>query len=159
MEKKQKVKLTVAHAKCDNCGLECTLYFLPDFSYAERIVTTKNGKYCAYVNLFDENVTEELTIICETILSNKGLVISKNKLGRLVSNVYPITCDDIEGMKIENTPNWKWPNCTNGKMEEDKEYGEKLDELEIPIVSHNDWKKLTEKEQLVINELEREGNV
>lgn len=159
MVKKQRVKLTIIHAKCTNCGFVRTLYFLSDFSYGERIVTTKGGEYCAYVNLLDENLTEELKIICERIVCQKGLTISQSKLKRLISNIYPITCDDIEGMKIENAPNWKCPECTNGTMEEDRNYGEKLEELKIPCVTHNAWQTMAEERKKIIveDEMKKQG--
>lgn len=154
MNKRIKVKLTVAYVKCVNCGFQRKLYFLPDFSYGERIVTTKNGEYCAYVNLLNEKLTEELTIICKYILGKKEIDMSKSKMGRMISNIYPIVCDDINGMKVENTPSWKCPNCTNGKMEEDKEYGEKLEEMEIPIVTHDTWREMDKQQKIIFVERE-----
>lgn len=151
---KKNIKLTVAYANCTNCGFQRKLYFLSNFSYGERIVTTKNGEYCAYVNLLNEDLTEELTTICKYILEKKEIEMSNNKIGRMISNIYPIVCDDIEGIKVENTPNWKCPNCTNGKMEDNKKYGEKLTEMEIPIVTHDTWREMNMQQKLILVEKE-----
>lgn len=161
MTKKLKVKLIVAHAKCINCGFERTLYFLPNNSYGERIVSTNNGEHCAYANLLEDNIIEELTTICKNILNNNRIFLSTNILGRVVSNIYPITCDNIAGMKISSTAYWKCPICLSEKIEEDKEYGEQLNEMEIQYVSHDMWQKsdMQQKIKYVEHEMKVQGYI
>jgi len=138
-EEKILIKLIVAHAKCSNCGYERVLYFTSGYSYGERIVSTKDGKFCAYANLLEENVIPELTKICNDIFYEKNINISKNNIGRIVSKIYPITCDDINGQKMDDIPSWKCSNCFEDKMEEDKLFGEKVMEIQIPYVAHKTW--------------------
>lgn len=59
-----KIKLTVAHGKCLNCGTERILYFISNATYGERIVSTKSGKKCAYANILGENIIQELEKYC-----------------------------------------------------------------------------------------------
>lgn len=155
MNDKIKVKLTVAYAKCSNCGFERTLYFMSDNSYGERVVSTKNGCLYAYANLLDEQIIPELFELSKEVFSSMHIVMTESKMKRIVSNIYGITCDEICDEIIDNTPNWKCNNCSNGKMEEDKLFGEKLMEIEMPFVTHYKWNIMNTdgKKQVIIKEL------
>lgn len=39
-------------------------------------------------------------------------------------------------------------------MEEDKEYGEKLEEMEIPIVTHDTWREMDKQQKIIFVERE-----
>lgn len=153
------LRLILAHAKCSKCGFERILYFTPDYWYGERVVSTKDGKLCAYANLLEENIIQELDEICIEIFKKEDINISKNKRGRIVSQIYSITCDDIDGQNVDNTPSWKCSNCLDGEMEEDKEFGEKIMDIQMPYVSHNAWNLLehNHKEYKVKCELINQG--
>lgn len=154
-----RMKLIVAHAKCLKCGFERTLYFTSNNMYGERVVATKSGKYCAYVNLLNENIVQELEKYCVECFFEKKINVSKNKLARIVSNIYGITCDDIFGEEVDTTPNTKCVNCSEGKMVENKEYGERLTEVEALEVTHISWENLDKdaKKNKVKEELLRQG--
>lgn len=149
------LKLTLAHVKCPKCGFERVLYFTPDNWYGERIVSTKDGKLCAYANLMEENITQELDEMCIDIFRKEYINVSKNKRGRIVSQIYIITCDDIDGQKVDNTPSWKCCNCLDGEMEENKVFGEKIMDIQMPYVTHKAWALLnySQKECKVKNAL------
>ena len=148
--KKIKVKLTVAYAKCDKCGFRRMLYFMCDYSYGERIIVTKSGEKCAYVNLLEENITNEISTFCKDIFKDKNVTVSPVKMGRIVSTIYPITCDVIDGEDVDCTVNYKCNNCKEGKMVEDSSFGEKIETIEMPLVTHIAWneKNDTQKKQL-----------
>ncbi|MBO5388996.1 MAG: hypothetical protein J6A59_12880 [Lachnospiraceae bacterium] len=154
-----KVKLNVAHEKCLNCGTERILYFTHNYTYGERIVSTKSGKKCAYANLIGENIIQELEEYCNELFLENGIVMPSIKMARIVANTYGVTCDEIEGEKIDTIPNTKCPNCLEKKMIEDKTLGEQLKEVEICEVTHNEWERLDKKErkEIVNNELIRQG--
>lgn len=154
-----RIKLIVAHAKCLNCGFERTLYFTSNDMYGERVVSTKSGKYCAYVNLLNENILQELEQYCTECFSEKGINLTKSKLARVAPNIYGITCDDLFEEKVDTTPNTKCVNCNVGKMVELEEYGEKLTEVEVLEVTHNFWWSLDKdtKKNMVKKELVRQG--
>lgn len=154
-----RIKLIVAHAKCLKCGFERTLYFTSDNMYGERVVSTKSGNYCAYANLQNENIIQELEKYCIEYFSEKKINISKNKLARIISNIYGITCDDIFEEKIDTTSNTKCINCCEGIMVENKEYGERLMEVEVPKVTHYFWGNLDKdaKKDQIEKELIRQG--
>lgn len=157
--KKMKFKLIVAHAKCSNCNMERILYFTSNYTYGERIVSTKSGKRCAYANLFSENIAQELERYCTELYLENSISISSNKLARIVSSIYGITCDDINGEKIDTISNTKCPNCLEKKLVEDDNYGEQLTEIEAFEVTHYSWEKLrdNEKKEKVYRELIRQG--
>lgn len=156
---KIKLKLTVAHAKCLNCGTERILYFNSGYTYGERIVATKSGKKCAYANLRSENIVRELEKYCTELWLKNGITISSNKLARIVSSIYGITCDEIDGEKIDTIPNTKCPNCLERKLIEDDKFGEQLMEIDAFKVTHYSWEKLGDKEKKeeVNRELIRQG--
>ena len=149
------INLTVARVRCSKCGHERIIYFMPDYSYGERIISTKDGKLCAYANLFEEKIIPEVEEICKGIFSERNIDISKNKLGRIVSKMYTLTCDKLGGEDIDSTPNWKCNNCLDGEMEDDKVFGEKIMEVEMPYITHEVWNllKSDRKKQLIEKEL------
>ena len=153
-----KIKLIVVHAKCSNCGTERILYFTSNETYGERVVFTKSGKKCAYVNLLNENIAQELEKHCTELYHKKGINISSSKLARIVSTIYGITCDEINGEKIDTISNTKCPNCLERKLVEDDDYGEQLVEIETFKVTHNLWQTLgdNEKKEKVKEELVRQ---
>ncbi len=154
-----KLKLTVVHGRCLNCGAERILYFTTNSAYGERIVSTKSGKQCAYANLLCENIVQELEKYCAELCLKNGINISSSKLARIVSSIYGITCDAIDGEKIDTIPNTKCPNCLERKLVEDDKFGEQLEEIEALGVTHNSWEKLedNEKKEKVNRELVRQG--
>jgi hypothetical protein len=156
-----KIWTTVVYAKCSNCGFERKLYFTSDYSYGERVVSTKDGKLCAYANLLIEKNSAELFELSKEIFSDMNIEITETKLKRLASSIYGIMCDEIENEVIDNTPNWKCSNCHNGKMEEDKIFGEKLMEIEMPIVIHDKWNAMSqsEKKQVILEELKQQSYI
>ena len=158
-DRKMKFKLAVAHAKCANCGMERILYFTSNDLYGERIVSTKSGKLCAYANLLSENIIQELENMCTEVYFKSGVSISSSKLARIVSSIYGITCDDINGEQIDTISNTKCPYCLERKLIEDDKWGEQLMEIEVFEVMHDFWGKLEYKEKIekVKGELIRQG--
>ncbi len=156
-----KVKLNIAREKCLNCGAERMLYFTHNYTYGERIVSTASGKRCAYANLIGENIIQELKQYCEELFLENGIDMPSMKMARIVSDIYGVTCDEIENEKIDTIPNTKCPKCLESKMEEDKSFGEQLNEIEICEVSHNKWEMLDKKErkEKIYTELIRQGYI
>lgn len=154
-----KLKLIIAHGKCLNCGTERILYFTSNATYGERIVFTKSGKKCAYANILSENIIQELEKYCAELCSKNGISISSSKLGRMASSIYGITCDEVDGEKIDTIPNTKCPNCLERKLVEDDNFGEQLKEIDVYKVTHNLWEKLGDngRKEKVKRELIRQG--
>lgn len=153
-----KFKLTVVHGKCLNCGTERILHFTCNAMYGERIVSTKSGKKCAYANLLNENIIEELKKYCAELCLKNGISITSSKLARIVPDIYGITCDEIDGEEIDTIPNTKCPNCLE-KMVDDDKFGEQLKEIEVFEVTHNSWEMLgdNERKEKINRELFRQG--
>lgn len=157
--RKIKLKLTVAHGKCLNCGAERILYFTSNSTYGERVVSTKSGRKCAYVNILSENIIQELEKYCAELYLENGIGISSSKIARIVSSIYGITCDEVDGEKIDTIPNTRCPNCLERKIVEDDKFGEQLKEIEAFGVTHNLWKMLdnSERKAKINQELIRQG--
>lgn len=156
-----KLKITVARGKCLNCGTERTLYFTSNAAYGERIVATKSGKKCAYANILSENIIRELEKYCAELCMENCINISSSKLARIVSSIYGITCDEIDGEKIDTIPNTTCPNCLERKLVEDDKFGEQLKEIEAFEVTHNAWELLgdNERKEKIYCELVRQGYI
>lgn len=154
-----KLKLTVAHGKCLNCGTERILYFASNAAYGERVVSTKSGKKCAYANILSENIIQELEKYCAELYLENEISVSLSKLARIVSSIYGITCDEVDGEKIDTIPNTKCPNCIEGKLVEDDKFGEQLKEIEAYEVTHHSWEMLgdNERKEKINRELIRQG--
>ena len=82
-----KLKLTIAHGKCLNCGYERILYFTSDYTYGERIVSTQSGMFCAYANLLGDNIMQELEKSCEELYNENEIKIPSAGLKRIISNM------------------------------------------------------------------------
>lgn len=154
-----KLKLDVAQGKCKNCGTERILYFTSSYTYGERLVSTKSGNKCAYANILGENIIQSLKKYCEELYLENGISMPSGKLARIVSNIYGITCDEIDGEEIDTIPNTKCPNCLEKKMEEDHIFGEQIKEIEVLEVTHNLWEMLgdNERKEKINQELIRQG--
>ena len=157
----RKFKLFVVHGRCTKCGTQRIMYFTNDVIYGERIVSTKDGSKCAYVDLINEGITDELKVICTELILNESNDTYKNKISKIVSNIYGITCDEIDGDMIDTIPNTKCPNCGQRTMEEMPEYGERLISHELSEVTHDTWSKLNieERKSKVQAELVRQGYI
>ena len=151
----------VAHGTCSKCGTKRILYFTPEGinMYGERIVSTKSGNYCAYVNLLDEKIIPEIKDYCRKILEEKGIAFSETKIGRIASDVYGVSCDKINGEIVDTIPSMKCPYCIENTMFEDKEFGEQIQKVELFNVSHNCWNSLSEEKRVekIYKELVRQG--
>lgn len=158
-KEKLTLKLIVAHVKCLNCGAERNLYFTSNNTYGERVVFTKSGNQCAYVNLFGENIVQELEKYCTELYMEHGISVTSNKLARIVSSIYGITCDEIGGEKVDTISNTKCPNCLERKLIEDDKFGEQLMEIDALKVTHESWEILenNDKKERVKRELVRQG--
>lgn len=157
--KKIKARLIVVHAKCSKCNMKRILYFTADNTYGERIVFTKSGKYCAYANLINENIVNELERYCKEIYLKYNISLSSIKLSGIVSSIYGITCDGIKGEKIDTISITRCPYCLEGKLVEDKDFGEQLKDVDTVEVTHYLWEKLetSEKQEKIYRELIRQG--
>ena len=157
MSNKRIIELTIARAKCRKCGFERILYFTSGFNYGERVVSTKDGKLCAYSNLLTENIIPELYKYCRALFQDMNITVTESELARIIPNLYGITCDPISGEKVDTFSYLKCNNCLDGIMEEDEAFGEKTKKLEAVYVTHNIWNQLDdiEKRDRVVKELRR----
>jgi len=156
---KIKMKVIVTHAKCLNCNTKRILYFTSNYTYGERIVSTQSGRYCAYADLLTEGIIDELEKFCKAIYAEKDITISHNKLARIITNIYGITCDKIDGEQIDTISNTRCPKCLGKKMIQDEKYGEQLKEISVSMVTHNAWEELefVTKKVKVKEEMFRQG--
>ncbi len=144
------LKIVVTYVKCDECGFKRKIYFFPGFLYGARIVTNKSGSKYAYANLLKENIIPELKEICQKVFNEEKLTLSKHFIDKVISSLYEVTCDPIDNEKIVTTSIHECVNCKNSKVEQDKEFGEKLLELQMPYVTHECWGNMPEQQKIFI---------
>ena len=158
---KKIVTRIVAHGTCSRCGTKRILYFTPEGLnyYGERIVSTRSGNHCAYVNLLDEPIMSEIKEYCHRIFEEKGINYSEVKIGRIASDIYGVSCDNIANEIVDTIPSIKCPNCIECTMVEDKEFGEKIREIEMYSVTHESWNLLSVQERIekIKKEIRRQG--
>lgn len=160
MKDKQKIqlKLIVSKGKCSICNHERILYFTYNNVYGEKIITDKDGIMCAYADLFEENIVQELNELCKQIFQEQKVDLSNSRLMRIVSNIYGITCDSIDGKEMFSISNTKCTNCLEGKMIEDKFFGERKEVVLASKVTHMKWNNVNsvDKKKYVVKELMRQ---
>lgn len=150
----------VAHGICSKCGTKRILYFTPDGMnmYGERVVSTRSGNHFAYVNLLSETIIPEIDDYCHQKFKEKEINYSETKIGRIVSDIYGVSCDKIENENVDTIPPIRCPNCMECTMVEEKEFGEQIQKIEMDNVTHDYWNSLSseERKKRVFVELKRQ---
>lgn len=144
--------------KCPKCGALRVQYWSSGFLFGEILVSTRSGEHCAYAYLLEEKIIPELTEYCTELFAEKDVRIDEYEFSSVISSIYGITCDDLEGQRVDSIRNALCPHCADVELQKDKEYGEKEQLLVLPLVSHCAWDKLSEaeKKQKVYQELLRQ---
>ncbi|HBF36794.1 MAG TPA: hypothetical protein DDW50_05690 [Firmicutes bacterium] len=121
---------------------------MSDFSYGEKLFLINDGTGYAFVNLFEDEVFDEFNDIVRTIFKEHHIEIFKVKLAEVVNYILGISCDIIEGKPIDTSlKDEKCIQCGSKEFESNLTEPEQLTDIEVPIVTHNLWKKLSSKEK------------
>lgn len=143
------VKVRREDALCTKCGAKKSFYYLTDFSYGESLVQTSDSKYCAYVNLIEDEVFDELEKYIKLILQSNKLNLSEKIFGKCLNNLFGITCDAIKDELVDTAS--RDDRCLScGNSDFGQNIYEGVEDIELPIVTHTAWSKLNEYEKMSI---------
>jgi hypothetical protein len=141
------MKLHIFVYTCKDC---LTSYQAPELSlnsYGEFLMRSVNGQV-VYLNALSDPVFEEMNELLHEVCEQNSL--DEFQYADLIHNIFGLACDlDSEGNEYstDNQPNC--PNCgCNDPSSWDEVYPPELIELNLPIVTHNRWLKLTKFEKL-----------
>jgi hypothetical protein len=158
MPEYKELSVEVLRSTCKNCKNEFDVYKLPDFIYGERLLLTEDSTEYGYINCFNDKAFNEVGRIVDKLYEGKDL--SQNRITECFNKILGLTCDLINGKRIDALR--IKPSCQycGSEILETKEYQvSKATNIKIPIVTHNDWEKksLAEKEEYIASAL-KENN-
>ncbi|MBN2878393.1 MAG: hypothetical protein JXN65_02075 [Clostridia bacterium] len=153
-----KLKLRVLQTTCKKCKFGFESYYLSDFTYGQRLLLSKDGKYYSYINLIEDKVYDEVEDIISIIINHSNIKLSKTELADCLRQVFYLACDTIKGIQIETARGKRrCPKCGTDEIEYCPEDHIFCEEKTFKVVSHNDWNKLSaiERFELIENGLSK----
>lgn len=137
--KKIKIRVRKEIVRCSECGNINNLYYLSDFSYGEKLIIYDEGKKYAFINFFEDDIYDEFTKLVHEIVEENGRSIEDV----IINDLFEMTCDRIEECLITFKQNKRKCNyCDSYVFEARLLEPEKLVNIEVPIVTHEIWKRL-----------------
>lgn len=138
---------------CKKCKNKVEFLYISDFSYGERLALYNDGKKYAYINLLKDEVYNQVVEEIETILQKYKKDITKEKEQEIVNMTFKIACDNINGGGVDFIGNRKCEYCESEEVEDLLVEPEQIVNVDIPEITHNNWKTLSEEErkQAIIN--------
>jgi len=147
---------------CLKCRCPKEFFYLSDFSYGERLILINDGTEYAFVNLFEDEVFDEFKNLVISIIMEYNIEFTKVKLAEVVNNIFGISCDDIDGKKIDTShKEEKCIQCGSKEFEGNLIEPQELVDIDVPIVTHELWKKMSnaEKRENIEKELQIRKNI
>jgi hypothetical protein len=143
-----KVKARKEVVLCSKCKFPREFFYLSDFSYGEKLFLINDGTDYAYVNLFEDEVFGEFCDMADIVLKKWNIEFPKAKLAEVVHNIFGISCDSIDDKQIDTSlKDEKCTQCGSKEFESNLIEPEQFTDIEVPIVTHDWWKKLSSKEK------------
>lgn len=155
-----KIKVRKEVVRCDKCKKAKAFLYLSDFSYGQRLIFLNNGKEYAFVNLIEDNFFAKYTETVENLLKENGVKYTSKIVNDFVDKTYGITCDKINGNIVDlSIDQKKCFYCGSTEFERNMIEPETLIEIEVSLISHNKWERLSKNEQkkLIENKLKEKG--
>ena len=156
----KKIKVRKEVVRCADCKRPKDFLYLSGFSYGQRLIFLNEATEYAYVDLIEDKHFENYINIVKGILKEMCVEISNGMLNKAINETFGITCDRINGNIVDFSKRQrKCCYCGSAEFERNMIEPEALIEIEVSLVSHNDWEGLTEEEKkkLVTSELEKRG--
>lgn len=137
---------------CKKCEQKVEFLYLSDFAYGERILLYDNGKKYAYINLLKDETYSHITEEIDNILKEKESVILARSQD-MVNTIFTITCDTIDGSKVDFSDKRKCENCGCEEFGDLLVEPEEIIDINIPEITHFCWNKLSveERKQKIIS--------
>ena len=135
-----KIKLRKEELLCSNCGKPRTFYYLSDYSYGERLVLINHGTGYAYMNMIEDAVYDDFSILLKCILGERSIVLAQSDFAEVLSSLFGISCDNIGGVPIDFSYNMeKCLSCGSVKFDYELVGAEKIVEVDLPVITHESW--------------------
>jgi len=155
-----RVKIRKEVVQCLACKKPKDFLFLSDFSYGERLIYSDDGLPCAFCRLIDDKVYDEYGELVRQVLKDNLKEISEDKILDLIIETFGVTCDEINGNKIDFSKKQKKEClfCGANTFSRNIIEPESYIEIELPLVSHEKWLNMEfkEKYELVKREVLKE---
>jgi hypothetical protein len=150
---KQEVTLEVFRCECRNCGKQSEIYRFSDFEYGRRLLRTEDGIDFGLEICYKDKVFEEVEKMVDSFYEGVDIPNFRElKLAEYFDKVFGLTCDPINGKKIDAS---KLPTCKycGSSNKETFEYQPpRFIDLEVPLITHDLWEQKSESEkQIIIN--------
>jgi len=142
--------------KCKKCGNPKSFYYLSDFAYGQRLIFMNNTTKYAFINLIEDRYFLDYINLVKEILSEKSIDYTNEIIDDIVNETYGITCDLIDGYKIDfSQTQKKCYVCESTEFERNMIEPESLIEIEVPVVSHDKWETMSreKRKEIVSSEL------
>lgn len=158
MSIQQKVDLEVFRCECKSCGKQSDTYRFSDFEYGRRLLRTEDGIDFGLVICYEDKVFEEVGKMVDSFCKEMNFPKFRElKLAEYFDKVFGLTCDPINGKKIDAS---KLPTCKycGSSNHETFEYQPpRFIDLEVPVITHDLWeeKSESEKETIINSALEK----
>ena len=97
----KKIRVRKEVVRCDMCKQPKEFIYLSDFAYGKRLIYFINEVDFAFVNLLEDEFFLEYENIVKDIFKQNNIICSSEEICDFISRSFGITCDDINGMKID----------------------------------------------------------
>lgn len=154
----QKVYLEVFRCECKNCRRQSDIYRFSDFEYGRRLLRTEDGIDFGLVISYEDKVFEEIEKMVDSFCKNMDIPKFRElKLAGYFDKVFGLTCDPINGKKIDASKTLVCKYCRSDNIETFNYQPPKDIELEVPMITHDLWeqKSESEKETIINSALEK----
>ena len=143
-----KIKLRKEELLCSNCGKPRTFYYLSDYSYGERLVLINHGTGYAYMNMIEDDVYDDFSILLKCILDERSIVLAQSDFAEVLNSLFGISCDNIGGVPIDFSYNMeKCLSCGSVKFDSKIDGAEKMAEVDLPVITHESWNLINDEEK------------
>lgn len=152
MELKQEVSVEISESTCVICGSKRETYNLSGFLYGIRLLLTKDGKYYAYLNCFEDAAFNEVDLLMKDIIGSKNM--AQEQKNECFNKIFGFACDDVNGSKIDASRlKIACLVCGSEQVELKEDFPPTIKKVRIPIVTHESWSKIDkEKKNLIIRD-------
>lgn len=141
------VKVRKEVVRCDNCKCNNVFLYLSDYAYGERLVLYNNEQNYAYLNLYKNNIFDEFVDCIQDILRKMNKDLDDIKIQEIVNSIFNIACDKIEDSEISLCKEKKCIDCDSMTFEDLLVEPEIIETVDIPIVTHDDWTRLSHEQR------------
>ncbi len=146
MRLEHEVSVELSEGICENCGNKREVYNLSGFLYGIRLLLTKDGKYYAYLNCFEDAAFNEVDLLMINIIGNKTM--TQEQRSDCFNKIFGIACDSVKGSKIDASRlKVACLICGSEQVELKETFPPTIKKVQIPIVTHESWNQMDKEEK------------